>query len=111
MMLCESWCEIFSRNTENTMARIPKILQLGTQMAANLEMLEKWILAVPQRDLTTTGLGEKFYSLCVQTMGQKWERMGNIEIPETDRFVDKGHTKKQFEKIFIYVYISRMGPE
>lgn len=77
--------EIFQ---ENTMAKIPKILQLGTQMAANLEMLEKWILGVPQRDLTTTGLGEKFYYLCVQTMWQNWEMVGNIVIPETDRFVE-----------------------
>lgn len=57
-------------------------------MAANLEVLEKWILADPQKDLTTTGLGEKFYCLCVQTMGQIWEIMGNIVTPDSDRFAE-----------------------
>lgn len=71
------------------MAKIPKNLQLGREMTANPEMLGKWILADPQRDLTTTGIGENFYCLCVQTMGQKLEIMGTIVIPETDRFQER----------------------
>lgn len=58
----EYFPEIFQKNK---MARTPKNLQLGTQMAANPEVLEKWISGYPQRDLTTTGLEEKFYCLCV----------------------------------------------
>lgn len=79
----EYFPEIFE---ENKMARTPKNSQLGTEMAANPEVLEKLILADPQRDLTTTGLGEKFYCLCVQKMGQKYENVGNIVIPEPDSF-------------------------
>lgn len=79
----EYFPEIFQ---ENKVANIPKNLQLGTQMAENLEVLEKWILADPQRDLTTTGLGGNFYCPCVQIMEQKWEIMGNILVPENHRF-------------------------
>lgn len=87
-------------------------------MAANPEVLEKQILADPQRHLTTTGLGEKFYCLCVQKMRQKYENVGNIVIPEPDSFGEStGQTvlwilrkrirdmqkKKQFEKIILYI--------
>lgn len=86
------------------MAKIPKNLQLGTEMTANPEMLGKWILADPQRDLTTTGIGENFYCLCVQTMGQKWEIMGNIAVPDFRKEQDKGD-EKNFLKKYFYIYI------